>query len=253
MTDLSKLTDVPSNSVAERVLWYGHDTIFFKGSGSNNNAVITKQNLFDPTITKNRALRTDTFPLTSGRVIRILGLRVTHNLKFKDPNDLVLFEEFAKITLNIENKDYTDLPIFDLLPYNRVNQGAKISYKELLSQVNQVASDPGTPGTNQIWFNTTTGLLKMNTSGGVIVIPDNVVENYNVLALNQKFKQLGNTIDPPHNGQITLAFDPVIQNKETDDITKFGYKFGGSLIDSNDSPVMWIKVSYVSEIIRPVK
>ncbi len=253
MTELSKLTDVPSNAVAERVLWYGHDTIYFKGSGANNNAVLTKQNLFDPTITKHRVLRTDTFPLTSGRVLKILGLRVTHNLKFENPNDLALFEEYAKITLNIENKDYTDLPVFDLLPYNRVNQGSQSSYKELLSQVNQVATDPGTPGTNQIWYNTTTGLLKMNTAGGVIVIPDNVVENYNVLALNQKFKQLGNTIDPPHNGYIEITFDPVIENKKTADISKFGDKFGGSLIDSSDSPVMWIKVSYVAELIRTVK
>lgn len=249
---LDQMTNMPSNANGERILVYGHDTIVFKAVDGENYAIIEDRPLFDKTETKNKVLKTNDFPLQAGRVAKIIGLRADHNIKFAERRDILAFEQFAQITVNIEDKDYSNIPLFDLLPYNRVDSGSYTSYQDLLNKVTQLSTDPGTPATGQLWYNTTTGLLKYNSAGGVVVIPQETAEQFNVLALDTKFKQLGRPIDPPHDGKIDLGFKSALKDKRTDDITVYGQKFGGNIVEGNP-PVMYVKISWVGELIRTAR
>lgn len=248
--EFDALTSTPADAKAERVLWYGHDTVIIKKEEGENYGILRAEQLFNNNDKKNSIFRTNVFPLTSGRVVKIIGLRVTHNIKFANNSDIVAFEEFAKIGVKVENKEYSNIPVFDLLPYNRVQGGTVSKMSDIISSVNNVDTDPVAPADNEIWYNTTSGLLKMKTATNVIVIPTETAENYNLLALNQKFKQLGQAIVPPHNGLIELEFDPSLKDAKTDNINVYGQKFGSGIVDGADSPIMWVKIAYVGELIR---
>lgn len=248
--EFDALTSTPADAKAERVLWYGHDTVIIRKEDGENYGILRAEALFDNTIQKRKPFRTNVFPLTSGRVVKIIGLRVTHNIKFANDSDIVAFEEFANLGVKVENKEYSDIPLFDLLPYNRVQGGAVSKMSDIISSVNNVDTDPVAPADNEIWYNTTTGLLKMKTATNVIVIPTETAENYNLLALNQKFKQLGQAIVPPHNGLIELKFDPSLVDAKTDNIDVYGQRFGNGVVDGANSPIMWVKIAYVGELIR---
>jgi|GEM_PF-4150404 len=251
---LDEISNMPAGAIAEDVMWYGHDTIILKNiSSTSPYAVLDSANLFLYGSGKHQALQTNSFPLDSGRIASIQALRVTHNIKFEDPEGLNLFEEFARLKVKIEDKDYTDIPIFDLLPYNRVNVGESSNYNELINSVQQVATDPVAPEDNEIWYNTATGLLKMFNGTSAVVIPHEFRTQYSALALNGKFKALGQPIDPPHSGKIELVFDPKIKELKTKDATKYGSKFGAGIVDAEDTRVFWIKIAWYGKLIRTTR
>jgi len=249
--EFDRATGMPVGSKAERTFWYGHDTILLKNiSSSDKFAIIEKEEIFKRNSGKSRALQTNAFPLESGRIAQILGLRVDHNITFADDRQLAAFEQYAMIDVEVEDKSYSPIPILDLLPYNRTVTGGKTSYRELLTNIPNVATDPTTPETNDIWYNTTTGLLKVKIGSAVKVIPQTVAENFNVLALNGKYKALFSPIVPPHDGKIEFDFDPLLKGIKTADATIFGTTFGKGIVDDANTPVFYIKVSWFGEIIR---
>lgn len=250
--ELNKLTDMPADSVAEKIFYYGHDTILFP-AGSGGNAILESKPLFNATDKKSKVFKTNDFPLSSGRVARILGLRFTHNFVFAENADLIAFEEFATIKQNIEDKDYSGIPVFDLLPYNRVNSGKISSYREFINSIQQVATDPVAPADHETWYNTDTGLVKYFNGTSNVVIPQQFVEQYQVLALNGKFKSLGKPIDPPHDGQIDFTFEPGLKDAVLLNVAANGTKFGANIYDSSDSPLFWGKVSWYGELIRKTR
>lgn len=196
--EFDAMSQQPENAKAERVLLYGHDTIVLKQiSDTDDFAVIGKELIFDRSY-KHNVLKTNSFPLESGRLAKIIGMRVSTNLKFDNAGDELAFYEYAQIKVNIEDKDYSPIPLVDLIPFNF------------------------TPANTYV--------------GG-----------------EQKYKKLAQAIIPPHDGKITLEFDPQLKNVKTDAVSTNGTKFGANIVDQTDSPVYWIKISYVAELLRSTR
>lgn len=242
------------NTDAEHIAMYGWDTLIWTKKSENEDfAVIGSANLFDAREKKHEILKTNDFPLANGKVPQILGLAVKTNIRPADLKNLLPFENNSRISVNIEDTDYSDLPIAHLLQYNRVAVGSNGSIYDITSEVEQLASDPVSPSANQVWYNTTTGQLKIRKGTVNVILPSEIWDNNLVFLKPGDFTALIQPIDPPHQGTTRFQFKPGVQNMITASVEEYGAKFGAGVVDSIDSPVFYLQIMWVGDVIRAKK
>lgn len=231
---------------AEKIPVYGYDTLLFAKDGNNDYAVIKRQQIFNPADKKLEHLKSNDFPLLD-RPITITGMSVTHNIKLSEPKRLPAFEQLAKIKVNINDVDYSDIPLATLLRYNRIPVGSETAAWDIISKVSNVATDPVSPADGQVWYNTASKELKLyvNSTVGKVVL-NAVQEELN--ALQEKggnYSVLADEIDLPVNGKIKLTFDPSLENLVTTSIAKDGVD-----IANDGNKYFYIIIAYFGYVVR---
>lgn len=222
--DLSKFGTMPENAKAEDTFQYIWDTIILKNTSESVGASINRQTIFDPRNSRAKVLNNETLPLTQGRIIRLEALRITHNIKFTYPQQFHVLEEFSRINVNIEDKDYTPMPLHHFLPYNRIAFGSYGTTSYIT----------GVPPTQTINYDNP--LMEQIASGK-----------------DAGFTKLYRPIEVPESGKITLEFIPGAEDLVTSVITKSnGVTFGSNIVDSANSPVQYIKFEFVGRLVRKV-
>jgi len=230
----------------ERIPFYGFDTLLFAQEGTNDYAVIKRQKIFNPSDKKSDHLKTNDFPLFQ-RACTITGMSAVHNISFPNPTKLAAFENLAKIKVNINDVDYSDIPLSTLLRYNRVPVGSEAAAFDIISKVPNLAADPASPANNEIWYNTTTKQLKLyaGASVGTVILNSTVQELNSLQYKGGNYSVLQEEIKMPEGGKISLTFDPSLENLITDSINKYG-----SEIANDGKKYFYIIISYFGFIDR---
>ncbi len=236
-----------------------HDTLFWKATAPDaspavHTNTIDQHDLFDDTV-KHTLLKTNKFPLPYTRIVRLTHVAVTHNLDFTRDDHLFAFEENSYLDINIEGKDQFRLPLEYMLNYARVPQGKRDVHTGLPDLVNSGTTDPGTPDDYTMFYNTTENQLKYYDGTAWHIVNDMEVmkEKFVPVPKYTGYVALPTYLDLPRGGQQRITFNPGGVNLTTSSITASGYKFGAGVIDSTDSPVMFIKFKFAGRLVRPVK
>ena len=214
MTEMSNLGRKPKDAKQEYIPHYAWDTIILNQTdATNKKATLQKHRLFEPGVAKKNVLKNTEFPLPEGKAFQITHMRIEHNINMDDPQSQALFESFGNIKWVIEDKNYSPMPISQFLSYNRhLNGGHSI--------------DNGTPVSKVDVVNQVTGK-------------------------DGSFSRLPQPITLPYKGQIELEFDPGIVGALTKEIEgAFAAHFGKGVVDSQDSPVMYMKFTFLGNLLR---
>lgn len=247
---MDEATKRPQNAVADDILYYGWDTIIFKKNSDNEDyAYLKKSSLFNASDKKSDILKTNDFPMEGGRLAQIIGLSVTHNIVPENEANIVPFEIASYLTLNVDDVDYSHIPLKTLLTYNRVPLGKKERVDGFVNQFESRTDDPASPSANQVWFRS--DLNKLYVRKGSVNVPVDFESQtrFEVLPKGGEWTKLLKPIEPPHQGKFKMNFEPV-SNIKTASVEKYGHKFGAGIVDSIDSPVFFIQVMYVAQLIR---
>ena len=110
----------PANAVAERISVYEHDTIIFTGA---TGAKLVPVDLFTSPKKNSTILQSSHFPQGIGRALKLVGLKIEHNLRFEKSQDCQLFEAFSRFAFELDDVIYSPLHIGDFLSYNRAAYG----------------------------------------------------------------------------------------------------------------------------------
>jgi len=104
------------NAAAERLLAQEHDTLVVRAGDPLSNALLFT------TSAKNKLMRSNSFPFPMGRIGTLIGLAISTNVRYEDPNIQKAFEEFSLIKVTIESKEYSGIPISQHLGYKRIEK-----------------------------------------------------------------------------------------------------------------------------------
>ena len=214
MTDMTALGRKNQDADREYIPHYAWDTIVLhQTDATNKKATLQKQRLFEPGVAKKNVLKNTEFPLPEGKVFQITHMRIDHNINMDDPQTQALLENYGMLTWVIEDKKYSPMPISQFLNYNRhINGGHTL--------------DNGTPASHVDVINQLTGK-------------------------DGSFSKLPQPITLPYKGQIELEFDPGIAGAQTKEIDgALAAHFGKGVVDSQDSPVMYLKVTFLGNLLR---
>jgi len=252
MSLIENLNQRPADAIAEDIQIFGHDTLIFKKkSETEDYAIINGSKFFNPADKKSEILKTNDFPLENGRVAKILGLNIIHNIVPADMSQLTPFEIGSLLKVNIEDTDYSSIPLQFLLRYSRVPVGKRTMNGNIINQVQNLSSDPGVPASNEIWYNTTTKQLKYKpASSSPILIDYATTEIDKLTEKGGSYSMLPRPIDPPHIGKIRFDFVSGVPSLQTNSVEKYGHRFGAGVIDNVDSPVFFIQLQYFGVLIR---
>lgn len=194
-------------AVAERISNYEWDTITYTGASG---ATVTNQDLFIAPKKTSPILQSNAFPLGIGRAMKLTGLHIEHNLRFANPQTLHAFESFSRLTFNLDDVDYSPLPIGYFLSYNR----AAFAFNEKLST---------TP--------VDTNFLAMPKGGNFTRLPRPII------------------IPETGNLRMTFvpggAFKTVAVEEANGAI-----KLGAGVFDQDDTALFFMKFTFIGEMIR---
>ncbi len=205
---------LPEGTQLEELASIVYDTMYIKAG----DAVPDLSQLFTHAF-KTNAMRNEAFPLTSGRLIVLKGLKIEHNLQYSDAELLKLFEINSIITTTIEDKRYSDIPLQLYTSYNRVPNGY-IGTSKLNTDITNVQAS-----------------TVVSSANGIPVLPQDV--------------------KVPHQGKIDIAFKNNVQTKTKTGAPGVGVK-GSDIKNMYPEAVdadyyYYIKFTFTGIMYRPVK
>lgn len=212
-SNLEQVGRMKGNTPIEDLSYYKWDTLLFKGSGVGSTAILKKQQLFTSPLKNSKLLQNEAVPLPKGKAYSIKYMRATTNIVLLDPQQHWAFEQFSRITFNIGDVNYSDIPLSHILTFNRVAWGGIQEIGGLAPTINPVYN------------------MATPKDGSFVKLPSPIVF--------------------PEQERMEIFFEPGGADIETASSAVYGTKFGTGIVEPNaDDAYFFIKFDFLGTELR---